>query len=171
MKNTLQFILLTLTIIFVQVLIINNIELTGYINPFVYIYSLLIIPFKVNRIATLFIGFTIGITIDAFCGTWGMHAAATTLTAFVRPYIFNIFASQEDKDKQSISYNIMPSTFMVYSSIAVAIHHLALFLLEAFTFNHLWHTLLKTLFSSLIAIALIYCFERIRASYLNSQKK
>lgn len=171
MKQYLQFTLITLGVILLQVMIINHIEISGLINPFVYIYPLLLIPNKTNRIAVLFVGFVIGLVLDAFSNTWGMHMAATTLTAFVRPYIFNLCASQEDKDKPSISYSIMPSTFVIYSSILITIHHLVLFGLEAFTFNHFWFTLLKAVVSSAMAIALTLIFEVIHSSYTKSQKK
>lgn len=171
MKTKLQYITLTLALILLQVLIINNIEIAGILNPFIYIYPLLILPSKTNRIATLLIGFTTGLLIDAFCGTWGMHMASATLTAFILPYIFKLCASQEDIEKPTVSYHVMPSTFLKYTALIVFIHHLTLFTLEAFTFSHYWFTLTKATLSSLIAILLILIFEYIRTTNMKDRQR
>lgn len=171
MKTILEYISLSLALILGQVLLVNHIEVTGAINPFIYTYAVLILPSKTNHIASVVIGFTIGTVMDAFCGTWGMHAAATTLMAFVRPYIFTLCASQEDTGKGTIAYHAMPATFAKYSIILTVIHHSVLFTLEAFSFNHYWFVMIKTLVSSIISMLFIALFEHIRTINFKTQQK
>ncbi|MCB0756525.1 MAG: rod shape-determining protein MreD, partial [Flavobacteriales bacterium] len=55
-----------------QVLIFNHLNLGGYINPFPYIYLILILPISMGRIQLLLIGFLLGLTIDVFSDTGGL---------------------------------------------------------------------------------------------------
>jgi cell shape-determining protein MreD len=45
-------------------------------------------PFFRNKFQFLALSFLIGLSIDAFLGTWGMNAFATTLIAYFRTLIF-----------------------------------------------------------------------------------
>lgn len=171
MKTALEHISLALALILGQVLLVNHIEITGIINPFIYIYAILVLPTKINHIALTVIGFAIGIVMDAFCNTWGMHAAATTLTAFFRPYVFTLCASQEDIDKGLVSYHAMPATFVKYAVLLTVIHHLTLFSLEAFSFSHYWFVLIKTVVSALISLLFVAIFEHIRAINFKAQQR
>lgn len=83
MKSNVNYILLMAALIVIQVLVIDHIEVTGVMNPFVYVYPLLILPPKVNRIALMLIGCGMGVVVDALSGTWGIHIAAMVLTGYV----------------------------------------------------------------------------------------
>jgi hypothetical protein len=74
-------------LVLLQVLVLDNIQLGGYINPFPYIYFILILPINTGRLTLLFFGFLLGITLDVFSATGGIHAAACTLIAFYRPFL------------------------------------------------------------------------------------
>lgn len=171
MKSYLHFAIVSIAIILLQILIVNHIEINGLINPFIYIYLILIVPPHTNKVVNIFIGFAIGLIIDALSNSWGMHMAATTLTSYLRPYIFTLCASQEDTDKTTISHHTMPATFIKFASLLTFIHHIALFTLEAFSFNHYWFTLLKTLISSIITIIIILIFEYIRTINIKTQHR
>ena len=82
-----NFYIWTLVLVLLQVLLFNNIELAGLINPYFYVYIILIMPLSLNVSIQLLIAFFAGLIIDVFSNTWGMHAAATTLVAFIRPYL------------------------------------------------------------------------------------
>ena len=83
-------------LVMLQVLLFNNIELGGLINPYFYIYLVLIMPLSLNLSVQLLLAFVAGLIVDIFSNTWGMHAAATTLVAFVRPYLLKLLVSQEE---------------------------------------------------------------------------
>ena len=77
-KNTFLFIALVL----LQVLIFNHIEYWGYVNPMIYIVFLLVAPYRENQVPNLLAAFAIGLCIDIFSNTGGLHAASSVLIAY-----------------------------------------------------------------------------------------
>ena len=83
-------ILTALLLIIAQTIIFNNINLFGYLNPFIYIIFIIYYPIKNDRIFFIFISFIIGLLIDVFSDTLGLHAAASVTIAYLRPFILKI---------------------------------------------------------------------------------
>ena len=141
-------------LVMLQVLLFNNIELGGLINPYFYIYLVLIMPVSLNLSVQLLLAFVAGLIVDIFSNTWGMHAAATTLVAFVRPYLLK---------KQVLSLSSMRlASYIKYAVAIVLIHHITLFFLEAFSFAAFGFTILKAICSSIVTLLLIFIVERVR---------
>ena len=162
MKYTIEFLFWFVGLVLFQVLLLNHIQIAGVINPFLYIYFIIALPIHTNRISLIFTGFFLGLLIDAFSNTWGIHAMATTLIAFLRPYIFSIVSTQEELDRVMPRFRTMGVNYVKYIVMIVFLHHLSLFLLEAFSFEYFGIVLLKTLVSSLITIVLIFTLEKVR---------
>lgn len=152
LQNIFRFILLVLF----QVLVLDNIQFMGYINPYLYILFILALPVQMPRWATLLLAFGLGLTIDAFSNTMGMHAFATVLVAFFRDGIIKLFTSIEEGNNPTPSfYTFGVSAYVKYVVLMVFIHHATLFFLEAFSFVHFWLMLAKILLSSFITILLM----------------
>lgn len=162
MKNVVEFLSWFVGLVMLQVLLLNNIEIAGVINPFLYVYLIIALPIHTNRISLIFTGFFLGLVIDAFSNTWGIHAMATTLVAFLRPHIFRIVSTQEEMDKVMPRFRTMGVNYVKYIVLMVFIHHLTLFLLEAFSFQYFGVVILKTLVSFVITILLIFTLEKVR---------
>ena len=162
MKYTIEFLFWFVGLVLFQVLLLNHIQIAGVINPFIYLYFIIALPIHTNRISLIFIGFFLGLLIDAFSNTWGIHAMVTTLIAFLRPYIFRIVSTQEELDRVMPRFRTMGVNYVKYIVMIVFVHHLLLFLLEAFSFEYFGIVLLKTLVSSLITIVLIFTLEKVR---------
>lgn len=162
MKNVIEFLSWFVGLVLLQVLLFNNIQIAGVINPFLYIYFIIALPIHTNRISLIVMGFVLGLVIDVFSNTWGIHAMATTLIAFLRPYIFSLVSTQEELDRVMPRFRTMGANYLKYIVLMVFIHHLLLFSLEAFTFKYYWIVLLKTLVSALITILLILTLEKVR---------
>lgn len=157
LKYVWQFMLLSV----LQVLVFNNIHLGGYINPFPYIYLILILPIGIGRLNLLFISFLLGLVVDVFSNTGGMHAAATTLIGFYRPLFLNAQSPREGYELQMAPHirTLGVGLFGVYTMLMVFIHHLALFYLEVFRFSEFFYTLLKVFASSFFTIIIIVAIE------------
>jgi rod shape-determining protein MreD len=146
-----------------QIIIFNNIDLFGYINPFPYILFIILFPVNGNKQLLIVTSFILGITMDLFCNSGGVHAAACLILAYARPYIFK-FAFGLSYEYQTIKINdvLTPERFS-FLLVSVVIHHLTLFILEVFQLSSLWDILLRTivgtLFTLLICIILIYIFK------------
>jgi rod shape-determining protein MreD len=146
-----------------QIIIFNNIDLFGYINPFPYILFIILFPVNGNKQLLIVTSFILGITMDLFCNSGGVHAAACLILAYARPYIFK-FAFGLSYEYQTIKINdvLTPERF-TFLLVSVVIHHFTLFILEVFQLSSLWDILLRTivgtLFTLLICIILIYIFK------------
>jgi hypothetical protein len=157
--NMARFILL----LAVQVVIFNNFNFLGYINPFPYILFIILYPVNGNKYALLLSSFYLGITMDLFCNSGGVHATACLLLAFVRPSVFK-FSFGLSYEYQTVRLNdtLTPERFS-FILLAVTIHHLTLFVLEVFTFEYLWdivlRTIISTIFTIIICILIIYLIK------------
>ena len=148
--NALRFIVLVL----VQILILSHINFLGYINPYLYVLFIILFPVKNNRVAFLLLSFLLGITIDMFLDSGGMHAAACVTIAFIRPIVLK-FSFGAVYEHQTIKFNQVEfGSKLTYITILTVIHHLILFLFEVFNFSKIILVFQKTLFSSIFTIIL-----------------
>lgn len=148
-------------LILLQVLILNNIRFGGYINPFIYIVFVLMLPFNIKPWLLLLIGFFTGLTIDVFVATPGLHAGATVFMAFTRQSIIRLTLGQRlpEGSLQPTVYDMGARWFFTYTTIMVLIHHLSLFFLETFSFNHFQGTITRTLLSSIFSVFIIMLYS------------
>ncbi len=151
-QNIVSFILLVLA----QVLVLNNIQFLGFINPYIYILFIISLPVRLPRWFTLLLGFAIGFLIDIFSNTLGMHAFASVLIAYARSFVIKLFTSIDEGNNPTPSFHSFGvGAYVKYVFVMVFLHHATLFFLEAFSFSHFWLILFKTLLSSLISILII----------------
>jgi rod shape-determining protein MreD len=163
-NRILRFGLIFIFLILLQVLLFNNIQFSGYVNPYIYLLFILLLPVEIPAWLLLLLSFATGLTVDIASGTLGMHASATLLAGFTRPYILRI-TSPRDGYEPGVSpsmayYGIR--WFLIYASIMVVIHHLALFYLEVFRLADFFRTMLRVILSSLFSLAFIALLEYIR---------
>ncbi|MBT8304850.1 MAG: rod shape-determining protein MreD [Bacteroidia bacterium] len=148
--NGIRFIVLVL----LQVVILNKINFLGYINPYLYILFIILYPIKNNRTLFIFLSFLIGLTIDMFSDSGGVHAAASVTIAFIRPAILkSTFGAMYDHQTVKFASADFASN-LSYISITAIIHHVILFSLEVFNISKVILILQKSLFSSIFTIIL-----------------
>ena len=145
-----------------QAVLFNNICIAGIVNIYIYVYFILMLPMKTGRSALLWTGFGLGIVMDLFSGTLGIHAAATTLTAFLRPYVLSLYASQEEQEKYAPALKYIGGSFVKYAVTLVFIHHFTLFALSAFSLHFLGMALLKAVASGAVTSLIIIAVERLK---------
>jgi len=144
-----------------QVLILNHLNLAGYTNPNLYIYFILLLPFKTPRWLLLVLAFLLGISVDIFTNTPGLNSSATLLTAFLRPYVIRLITHvpEEEMGAQPSLKIFGFRWFFNYSSLLVMIHHFTLFYLEIFRFSEFFQTFLRVIASSFFTIIMIFLSE------------
>ncbi|WP_338731617.1 rod shape-determining protein MreD [Mangrovimonas cancribranchiae] len=148
--HTLRFILLVL----LQALILNHINFLGYINPYLYILFVALYPIKNNRSIFLFLSFLLGLFVDIFSDSGGIHAAAALTAAYTRPIILK-FSFGAAYEHQTIRFNTIEfGALLVYLITLTLVHHLVMFSLEVFNIKNILLILKKTLFSSIFTIIL-----------------
>ena len=149
-KNITRFILLVL----VQVIVLNKINFLGYINPYIYILFIILFPIKNNRVLFIFLGFLLGLTVDLFLDSGGVHAAACVTITYIRPVILK-FSFGMTYEHQSVKFTHTEiGQRLTYFSLITFIHHFILFSLEVFNTSKIILILEKTLFSSIFTILL-----------------
>ncbi|MBN2484992.1 MAG: rod shape-determining protein MreD [Bacteroidales bacterium] len=158
-KSFIKYIFQFLILVLLQVLVFNNIELWGYLNPYIYVLFLLLLPFETPRWLLLFNAFLLGLTVDIFSETPGMHTSATLLLAFLRPAVLTMYASRDGYETGSLPRVHYYGTvwFVKYTITLVFAHHFLLFMVEIFRIQDVFHILfriiLSTIFTSLIIVA------------------
>lgn len=147
---SLRFVVLVL----VQVLILNHINFLGNINPYLYVIFICLFPINNNRIIFLLLSFILGLTVDLFSDSGGVHAAAAVTIAFIRPVVLK-FCFGSVYEHQTIKFkNVDFGAKMIYFTILVLVHHIILFSLEIFDVSRILMILQKTLFSGIFTILL-----------------
>ncbi len=155
--NLLKYSLVFFVSVLLQVLIFNNILIARMIAPFFYILFIILLPFDTPRALLLFLSFLLGLLVDVFTNTPGVHASASLLIGFLRPGILRLISSRETLDSVAAPRveNMSLNWFAGYTAVMVVIHHFFLFFIEAFTFSDVHITLLRIVLSSMLSIVLI----------------
>jgi rod shape-determining protein MreD len=159
LKNIIRFSLFIL----VQVFVLFQIRpLHQFIVPYLYFLYILWLPFNTPRLGLTFTGFVFGLVLDYFTKTPGLHAAACTLIAYVRPFLVNILISQEGADQNYKSPSVTSMGFAPYATyviILTLLHHTYLVLLEWLSFGDFLFFIGKVLGTTGISLLLILVTE------------
>jgi rod shape-determining protein MreD len=153
LKGGLRFLFL----VALQVFLINNIALFGYITPYIYVIFILLYPINSNRELFLLLCFLLGFTVDVFENSGGIHAAACLCMGYVRPLALKT-SFGVSYEYNTIKINDMPFGGQItYVVVLLLVHHLVLYSLEIFDLDHtlllLKTTILGVILSSLIIMA------------------
>nr|WP_294789851.1 rod shape-determining protein MreD [uncultured Mucilaginibacter sp.] len=151
--NIIRFIVL----VFVQVFLLKNITLYNIATPYPYILFILLLPFGTPNVLLFILAFILGLTVDAFYDTPGLHAAACVLLALVRILFISITVQKDGFDNEpEPTLSIMGFRwFLTYTIILTFIHHTFLFLLEAFNFSDLLFILQRVITSAIFTVFLM----------------
>ncbi len=144
-------------LILLQLLLFNNIQFSGFVNPYIYVLFILILPFETPKGLILLLGFLLGISIDVFTGTIGYHASATVFMAFMRPTVLKLISPRDGYDLLStprVSHYGL-GWFLKYSASLVLFHHFWLFIIESFKFSMIGFVLLKVMLSAVFSLFFI----------------
>lgn len=165
-RGLIQYVISFLFLVALQVFILNKIQFSGFVNPFMYIVFILLLPFDTPKWLLLFLSFALGITIDLFSDTPGMHASATVFLGFLRPYILKSISPREGYESASeprIKYYGV-NWFIKYTLILTFLHHAFLFGVEIFKFSGIFHviarTFVSTIFTSFLIVTSQYLINR-----------
>jgi hypothetical protein len=131
--------------------------------PLPYILFIILYPVNGNKSGLLIASFLLGLMMDVFSNSGGIHTTACLVLAFVRPSIFK-FSFGVSYEYQTIKLNdvLTPERFS-FILISVVIHHFTLFILEAFQISFFLDILLRaflsTIFTVISCIIIIYLIK------------
>ena len=160
-NSILKFALAFILFVLAQVLLFNNIQLSGYINPYVYIMFILFLPVETPAALTLLLSFGIGIIIDFYSGSAGMHAFASTFAGFIRPFVLRSISPHDGYNPRA--YPSMSNYgfrwFLLYAVIIVFVHHTVLFFIETFRIMDILGTFMRIIFSTVFSLIFVVIIE------------
>jgi len=149
-------------LILVQILVLNQLDLfNGYVQPFLYIIILLLLPFETPAWAQLLIGLAIGLIMDMFTFTPGMHTSACIFLCFARPGILRVLSPRDGYEmgmNPTISHMGI-AWYFLYAGSLTLIHHFWLFTIEVLRWDLVPSVLLRTLLSAFATLALIFLVQ------------
>ena len=153
--------LIFVLLVLAQVLLFNNIQFSGYVNPYIYIMFILLLPAEIHAALMLCLSFFIGIVIDFYSGSAGMHAFASTFAGFVRPFVLRSVSPRDgySQGAQLSMFNYGFKWFLVYAAIIVFVHHLTLFFIEAFRLIDFFRTFFRVILSAAFSLIFIIIIE------------
>ncbi len=155
--NIFQHIIRFFVLVVVQIYVLNNILFLNIINPYIYIYFILLLPFETPNFILIILSFILGFTVDLFTGSYAIHAFATTFIGYIRPFVLKLYSPFDGYDKNTKPtiefYDIY--WWLKYAFTITFIHHSILFLLETFHLHNLFHTTVKALISTILTVILI----------------
>jgi hypothetical protein len=155
-RNLLSYLFLIISLGVIQVLFLKNLALFGVAFIFIYLLGLLILPISLKTSPLLFIAFGLGFLVDVFYETIGMHAAAATLLAFIRPlWLRAISPTGGYVDTEEPSLNEMGVVwFISYSFPLVFIYSMVFFTADQWGTSGFLGVLNKSFFSSIFTCLL-----------------
>jgi len=161
MIDKLKYIFYFIVLLLVQTLILDQICVSVYVNAFVYILFIMMLPIATNKYLVLLLGMAMGLCVDLFGSTLGLHASAGLLVAFVRSFALDIYSPHDgyEANKQLNVYNYGYYWFLRYSITIIIIHHLWIFFLERLSFANILFTLAKVGVSSMTSLVVILLFH------------
>jgi len=138
-------------LLFIQVVVLNQFDLLKFINPMVYVLWVILFPIRKDKFLILISSFLLGLSIDFFSDSGGIHAAALTFVAFIRLPLLKAVLGKSEFDY--LLFNIRSISFLkafIFIGNIVLIHHLLVFGLEYFNFNEFFEIIKKTIIASIV---------------------
>ena len=165
-RNIIRFIVLLL----IQVLLLNNIKFNGYLNPYLYILFILLLPKETPKWLLLVSAFLLGFGLDIFMKSFGINAAATVLVAFIRPSLIKYLSTGKDiEPNMQIGIKSFGFRwFFLYSLILIFVHNFVLYFLDIFSFNEILLTFYNILLGTIITLSLVIIIQYL---FYNIKKK
>ncbi len=163
MSNLIRNIIRFVLFLFVQQYVLNQIPpLHQFITPYLYYLFILWLPFSISRAGLMFVAFLLGLALDYFTNTPGLHAAPCVLIAYLRPFLINLLISQEGAELNYAEPSIKSMGFAPYSFYVLVftfIHHFYLVFIEWLQFGNFLYFLGKVTATTGVSLLLVFITE------------
>ncbi len=158
MRQIVDYALLLVAVIVLQVFLFDNLEIGVYLNPLIYMTFILLLPIETAPLTVLLLGLLTGVTMDAATGAAGLNTLSTLPVAFLRGGLLRLTCP-----KDAVTDGGLPSErrlgrvgFVRYVALAVLLHSIVYFTMERATFDYFHLTLLRTLLSGAATVAFVW---------------
>lgn len=175
MSDPVKYILRFILFMFVQALVLSNMPaLHRFITPYIYFLFLLWLPFSIGRVALLISGFVLGIVLDMFTRTPGLHASASLLIAYLRPFLINIMVPKDTREL-AVGAPSMQSmgnaSYILFISLLTLVHHVWIVFIQWMDVGDVLFFIGKVFCSTLVSLLLIFITELIFRPVQKSKRR
>ncbi len=162
MFKTISYSILFVVLVLLQVFLFDNLAISIYLNPLVYIAFVVLMPLDTKPVVMLLTALLLGVTMDWTMGAAGVNTIATLFVAFFRAMLVTLVCGHDDDRTGCPSPERMGMRqFAEYLVILVVVHHSIFFILEALSTVHLLHTVLRIVLSSVLSAGATWLIMRI----------
>ncbi len=159
MQKVTEYSIFFAVLLLLQVFLFDNISISIYAAPLVYVALLVMLPFNTPHGLLVFIGFAVGIILDFFTGGGGLNTIAATFTGFIRPVVLNITMGRDfwrEVGGTLTRGEIRSGRWLRYSALLVMLHCAVYFMFEALTWRYFGYTLLKIALSGMVTMIIVW---------------
>ncbi|MFC3878927.1 rod shape-determining protein MreD [Algoriphagus namhaensis] len=145
-----------LLLVTIQILFLKNLALFGVAYCFIYVLGILLLPISIRPIPLLIISFLVGLTVDVFYDTLGMHASAVTFLAFIRSFWLKAVSPSggyDDNDRPDLKSQSF-GWFLSYAFPLIFLFSLVFFTIDFWGSGNWLNVLNKSFFSSIFTLVL-----------------
>jgi len=161
MYRFLHYLLMLLTAVALQVFLFDNLQLSLYIHPLIYIAFLLLLPMETRPFTLLLAGTALGVAVDLLGGMPAVNTIATVFTAFCRPLVLRLFVGREvvREGGEPNASRIGAGKFMRYAFVLILIHGALFFTLETMSLTGIGYTALRVAVSTACTVVVVWFFQ------------
>lgn len=155
-------------IIFIQLFLLNKVEISWWQNsgfpiftPLIYPIIIILLPYNTPPWVSILTGFFAGLIVDASMNTPGMHAFATVLIAYFRTNVLNAVLPRNLSDYRMESPTVKTMgwfPYMVYAAFLILFHHSCYFTIQLWNVSNLGYLLMKILATSITSMLFILAY-------------
>lgn len=152
-----------LVLIILQVFLLDNLALSLYFHPLIYITFVIVLPMDMRPVWVLLLSVLMGVVMDIVSGGMGLNVMATAAVGFFRPTIIAMVCGRGGSFDDSVPalHRFTQKNLLGYVCAMVIAHSTLYFLLESLSMMHILHTILRIAISSLIAAVIVWYLVRI----------
>ena len=157
MYRLVEYTILFIVVLLLQVFVFNNLTVSVYLTPLVYVAFVVLLPMETPPAVTLLTGTLLGVAVDYFMGTAGINTMATAFIAFIRSGLLGLVVGKDLVHDGGIPSpkRIGAGRYWRYAAILIGVHAILFFLLEAMTLRYMLHTLARIVLSGGVTLLLV----------------
>jgi hypothetical protein len=150
-------------LVLVQSLLLNQMTNTvgAYFNVLLYPLFILFLPLQMRAPVLVLCGFAVGIAVDAFVPSWGIHASAGAFSGAARSIALMFFGPRggfSPKDPIFSPAHMGWQTFLQGASVFMLLHLLWYFSIHFFAPVFAWEIISKTFFAWIFTMIFVVLY-------------
>ncbi len=163
MQRNLTYAGIFLVLVLLQVFLLNNIMLSVYCYPLIYVAFVIVLPLDMRPVWVVLLSALMGLVIDMATGQAGLNVIATTAVGFFRPMIVSFICGRTlgIDDSLPTLRRFTTKNLVGYIVAMIMLHGVIYFMMESLSLMHMLHTLLRMLLSCSIAAVLVWYIVRL----------